>query len=66
MEPPLPGGRLSIKTPMFSPKLIMLIQFDLCNQDTTQLRTAFVSPKGVLNRVVPQLHILIPLQILYF
>jgi ABC-type antimicrobial peptide transport system ATPase subunit len=25
------------------------IQFDTCNRDTSQIRTAFLSPKGVLN-----------------
>jgi hypothetical protein len=36
----------------FSHKLVISIQFDLCNLDTSQLRTAFVSPKGVFNREV--------------
>jgi hypothetical protein len=35
-----------LRTPLVS------IPFDLCNQDTSQLRTAVVSPKGVLNREV--------------
>jgi hypothetical protein len=42
-----------LRTPMFSPKLVISIHFDLCNQDTSQLRTAIVSPKGVRNREVP-------------
>jgi hypothetical protein len=29
-----------------SRKLAISIQFDLCNQDTSQLRTAFVNPNG--------------------
>jgi hypothetical protein len=39
--------------PTFSPKLVISINFDLCNQDTLQLRTAVFSPKSVLNREVP-------------
>jgi hypothetical protein len=31
-----------LRTQNFSPKLVISIQFDLCNWDTPQLRTAFV------------------------
>ncbi len=45
-------GHLSIKDTSSGPKLVVSIQFDLSNQDTSLLRTALVSPKGVLNREV--------------
>jgi hypothetical protein len=51
-----------LRTPHYSPKLVIsMIHFDLYNQDTSPLRTAVdtstlrtavVSPKGVLNREV--------------
>jgi hypothetical protein len=37
------------RTPKFSPKLVISIHFDHHNLDTSQLRTAVVIPKGVLN-----------------
>jgi hypothetical protein len=40
----------SLLTPIFTPNLVISIQFDLCNQDTSQPRTAFFSLQGVLNR----------------
>jgi hypothetical protein len=46
---PLLADTSLLRTPKFSPKIVISIQFDLRNQDTSQLRTAFVSPKGVLN-----------------
>jgi hypothetical protein len=49
VEAPLADTSL-LRTPNFSPKLVNSIQFDLRNPDTSQLRTAFVSPKGVLKR----------------
>jgi hypothetical protein len=33
---------------MFSPNSVISIQFDLSDQDTSQLKTAILSPKGVL------------------
>jgi hypothetical protein len=43
-----------LRTQNFSDKLIISIRLDLCDEDTSQSRTAFVfSPKGVLNREVP-------------
>jgi hypothetical protein len=42
-----------LRTLTFSLKLIIYIQFDLCNPDTSQLKTTVVSPKGVLNRTAP-------------
>jgi hypothetical protein len=42
-----------LRTPKFSPKLVISIHFDLYDQDTTQLRITFVSPKGALIRDVP-------------
>jgi hypothetical protein len=41
----------SVRTRIFIPKLVISIPFDLCNQATSQLRTADVSPKGVLGEV---------------
>jgi hypothetical protein len=40
------------RTEKFSNKLVITIQFDLCNQDTSLMRTAFVSAKGVFNTEV--------------
>jgi hypothetical protein len=37
-----------LRTSNFSPKLAISIEFDLCNQDTSQLGTAHLSPKVVL------------------
>jgi hypothetical protein len=43
---------LSIKDTNFQPQIMVIyINFDLCNQDTSQLRTAKLA--GVLNREVP-------------
>jgi ankyrin repeat protein len=33
------------RTPTFSPNVVISIHFDLCNQDTSQLRTAVVSQR---------------------
>jgi hypothetical protein len=35
-----------LRTPKFNLRLFISIKFDLCNRDTSQLRTAFVSRKG--------------------
>jgi hypothetical protein len=51
VEPPLANTSL-LGTQTFSPKLVISIQFDLCNQDTSQLMASFVSTKGVVNREV--------------
>jgi hypothetical protein len=52
VEPPLVDRSTPLyfkRTQNVSPKLIVSIQFDVgINQDTSQLRTAYVSPKGVL------------------
>jgi hypothetical protein len=37
----LPEGHCSIRTPIYSPKFIISVQFDLCSQDTFHLSTAF-------------------------
>jgi hypothetical protein len=39
-------------TSLFSPKLVISIRYEYSGH--SQLRTAVVSPKGVLNREVPQ------------
>jgi hypothetical protein len=53
VEPPLADtcakGHLSIKDTKLQSQID---HFDLCNLDTSQLRTAFVSTKGVFNREV--------------
>jgi hypothetical protein len=36
-------GEISIQPPNFSPKLVISIQFDPCNQGIFELRTAMVS-----------------------
>jgi hypothetical protein len=35
----------TLRTPKFSPKMVISIHFDHCKQDTSQLRTAAVSSK---------------------
>jgi hypothetical protein len=55
VEPPLAdiSARRTplLRTTMLSSKLVISIQFDLCNQDASQLRTV-LGPKGVLNREI--------------
>jgi hypothetical protein len=41
-----------LRTPNFSPKLVISIKFDLRNQNTSLLKTSNVGPKGVLDRKV--------------